>query len=65
MKGLVRAGLVQEGHGHAGTTQERIKIERAGKTNARTRLWVVDADELLRYLKRATLPAGEPARQRR
>jgi hypothetical protein len=65
MKGLVRAGLVQEGHGHAGTTQERIKIERAGKTTARTRLWVMDADELSRYLKRVAPPAGEPARQRR
>ena len=63
MKGLVRADLVQEGHGHAGTTQERIKIERAGKTNRRTRLWVMNADELSRYLKRVASPAGEPARQ--
>jgi uncharacterized protein DUF927 len=65
IKGLVRAGLIQEGHGHAGTTQERIKIERAGKTNARTRLWVMDADELSRYLKRVAPPAGQPARHRR
>ena len=57
MKGLGTAGLVQEGHGHAGTRQERIKIERAGKTNARTRLWVMDPDELSRYLKRVA-PAG-------
>ena len=56
MKGLIRAGLVQEGHGHAGTTQERIKIKRAGKTTARTRLWVVDADELARYLKESRHP---------
>jgi hypothetical protein len=64
-KGLVRAGLIQEGPGHPGTTQERIKIERAGKTDARTRLWVMDADELARYLKRVAPPAGEPAPHRR
>jgi hypothetical protein len=51
MKGLVRAGVVQEGHGHAGTRQERIRIWRAGKTATRTRLWVMDAHELARYLK--------------
>ena len=56
MKGLVGAGLVQKGHGHAGTTQERIKIERAGNATARTRLWVVDADELARYLKGSRHP---------
>jgi len=56
MKGLVRAGLVQEGHGHAGTRQERIRIRRAGKTATRTRLWVMDAHELARYLKGSRHP---------
>jgi hypothetical protein len=65
MKGLVAAGLVQEGHGHAGTRQERIKVERAGKTDTRTRLWVMDAAKLSRYLKRVAPSAGEPAGQRR
>ena len=58
IRGLARAGLVQHGHGHAGTTQERIKIERDGKTNARTRLWVMDADEFSRYLKMSGAAGG-------
>jgi Domain of unknown function (DUF927) len=53
MKGLANAGLVQGGHGHAGTRQERIRIERAGETSERTRLWVTDATKFSRYLKRA------------
>ena len=53
MKGLVAAGLVRNGHGHAGTRQERIRIERAGKTTKRTRLWVMDGAKFTRYLKRA------------
>lgn len=70
MKELASAGLVQECHGHAGTTQERIKIKRAGKTSARPRLWIMDADELSHYLKKAgvgTRPrhvVGLPAHQR-
>jgi hypothetical protein len=55
MKGLTSAGLVTEGHGHAGTRQERIKIERSGKSTGRVRLWVMDADALAHYLTRSGL----------
>ena len=56
MKELAKEGLFQEGHGHAGTRQERIKIKHAGQASARTRLWVLNADELSRYLKKSRGP---------
>jgi hypothetical protein len=39
---LAKAGLLPNGHGHAGTVQERLKIERNGKIIDRPRLWVID-----------------------
>ena len=43
---LQKAGLVADGHGHAGTVQERIPIKRHGKIVRRPRLWVINADDL-------------------
>jgi hypothetical protein len=43
IKRLAKAGLLADGHGHAGTVQERLKIKRNGKTIDRPRLWVIDA----------------------
>jgi Domain of unknown function (DUF927) len=51
-KGLAKAGLVLNGHGHAGTAQERLKIERNGKITVRPRLWVIDAEKFERYLSK-------------
>jgi hypothetical protein len=51
-KGLAKAGLVANGHGHAGTVQERIKIERDGKIIDRPRLWVIDAEQFTRFLSK-------------
>ena len=45
-KKLQTAGLVADGHGHAGTVQERIPILRHGKIIRRPRLWVINADDL-------------------
>ena len=45
-KKLQTAGLVADGHGHAGTVQERIPILRHGKIILRPRLWVINADDL-------------------
>jgi hypothetical protein len=58
IQGLVMANLVRNGHGHAGTRQERIRIGRAGKTAIRPRLWVMDEAKLSRYLKRAAQDQG-------
>ena len=43
---LQTAGLVADGHGHAGTVQERIPILRHGKVIRRPRLWVITAEDL-------------------
>jgi hypothetical protein len=43
IKRLAKAGIVSNGHGHAGTVQERLKIERDGKIIERPRLWVIDS----------------------
>lgn len=48
---LNRAGLIHAGHGHAGTVQERFKIERNGKIIDRLRLWSIEAKSLIRFLK--------------
>jgi hypothetical protein len=53
-KGLAKAGLVPNGHGHAGTVQERLKIERDGKIIDRPRLWVIDAEKFTRFLGKAS-----------
>jgi hypothetical protein len=40
---FAKSGLLADGHGHAGTAQQRLKIERKGKIIDRPRLWVIDA----------------------
>ena len=45
-KQLASAGLLADGHGHAGTVQERITIKRNGQVIRRPRLWVIDAAEV-------------------
>jgi len=47
--GLAKAGLVAGGHGHAGTVQKHISIDRDGRIIKKPRLWVVDLDDLLDY----------------
>jgi hypothetical protein len=42
-KRLAKAGVLSDGHGHAGTAQQRFKIKRDGKIIDRPRLWVIDA----------------------
>jgi hypothetical protein len=60
-KRLAKAGLVPNGHGHAGTAQERIKIERDGKIIDRPRLWVIDAEKFKRFLsKHGGTESAEP-----
>ena len=44
--GLTKAGLVAGGHGHAGTVQKRIPIERGGRIITKPRLWKIDLDKL-------------------
>jgi hypothetical protein len=48
---ILKAGLVKNGHGHAGTTQERIPIKRNGRIIDRPRLWVIDATDLKYFLQ--------------
>jgi hypothetical protein len=47
IKRLAKAGLLADGHGHAGTVQERLKIKRNGKIIERPRLWVIDAKKFM------------------
>jgi hypothetical protein len=47
-KRLAKAGLLESGHGHAGTVQERLKIKRNGKIIERPRLWVIDSERFSR-----------------
>jgi Domain of unknown function (DUF927) len=42
-KRLAKAGLLPNGHGHAGTVQERLKIKHGSKVVERPRLWEIDA----------------------
>jgi hypothetical protein len=51
-KSLAKAGLVLDGHGHAGTVQERLKIDRDGKIIDRPRLWVIDVEKFERFLSK-------------
>ena len=46
---LASAGLLADGHGHAGTVQERITIKRNGQVIRRPRLWVINADDLKEF----------------
>jgi hypothetical protein len=41
-KRLAKEGILADGHGHAGTVQERLKIKHEGKIIERPRLWVID-----------------------
>ena len=43
---LEERGIVLSGHGHAGTVQRRIPIERDGRVIDRPRLWLIDIDRL-------------------
>jgi hypothetical protein len=47
-KRLAKAGILSDGHGHAGTVQERLKIKRNGKILDRPRLWVIDSERFSR-----------------
>ena len=49
---LAKAGLLSNGHGHAGTVQERLKIEHEGKIIDRPRLWVIDVKEFSRFVSK-------------
>jgi hypothetical protein len=49
-KRLAKAGVLADGHGHAGTVQERLKIKRNGKVIDRPRLWVIDAKRFSRIV---------------
>lgn len=40
---LLQRGLLGPGHGHAGTTQERIRVNHNGRVTNRVRLWVLKA----------------------
>jgi hypothetical protein len=51
-RGLAKTGLLSHGHGHAGTIQERLTIERAGRIIKRPRLWSIDAEKFVRLLKK-------------
>jgi len=51
-KELASAGLIHGGHGHAGTVQERIRIERDGEIADRVRVWSLDAEKFARFLKK-------------
>jgi hypothetical protein len=46
---LAKSGILVDGHGHAGTAQQRLKIERKGKIIDRPRLWVIDAKKFARF----------------
>jgi Domain of unknown function (DUF927) len=53
---LAKGKLIPNGHGHAGTIQNRIAIKRDGCIIARPRLWVIDAAGLSRFLTNNTQP---------
>jgi hypothetical protein len=48
-KRLAKAGILADGHGHAGTVQERVKIMHRGKIIHRPRLWVIDAKKFKKH----------------
>jgi hypothetical protein len=50
-KFLATAGLVRDGHGRAGTVQERFKNERNGELYDSVRVWCSDAKRFSRFLK--------------
>jgi hypothetical protein len=55
---LAKAGVLSNGHGHAGTVQERLKIEHEGKIIERPRLWVIDAKKFSRFLSKRVKGKG-------
>ena len=60
-KAAREGGVLADGHGHAGTVQERLKIKRGGKIIERPRLWVIDAEKFMRFLsKSGGNESGEP-----
>jgi hypothetical protein len=48
-KRLAKAGILADGHGHAGTVQERLKIMHGGKVIERPRFWVLDAKKFTKH----------------
>jgi hypothetical protein len=58
-KRLAMAGVLADGHGHAGTVQGRLKIAHGGKIIERPRLWVIDAKKFSRFLSKHA-EAGPP-----
>jgi hypothetical protein len=55
---LAAAGVLADGHGHAGTVQERIPIARRGHVTKKPRLWVIDAKKFEKHFKRASNAAS-------
>jgi Domain of unknown function (DUF927) len=53
IKALAIQGILAEGHGQAGTRQERVPIVRDGLLVKKPRMWVVDAKQFEKHLKRA------------
>ena len=66
-KRLAKAALLPLGHGHAGTVQEHLKIERDGEVVDRPRLWVLDAAKLKQFVAKHNLDwaTGPESRRRR
>jgi hypothetical protein len=48
-KQLAKAGILADGHGHAGTVQERLKIKHDGKIIERPRFWVIDVKKFMSF----------------
>jgi hypothetical protein len=60
-KKLKSAGVLKEGHGHAGTREEAISTIRNGQLSKRTRLWVVDAAKFKLFAARSSEDSGTRA----
>jgi hypothetical protein len=51
MKGLRKARVIGQGHGGAGTVQERIMVKRGGVEINKVRVWSLDAKKFARFVK--------------
>jgi hypothetical protein len=51
---LAADGLLQRGHGHAGTIQKRLPIKHNGRLVKKPRLWVIDERRFKRFLRAKT-----------
>jgi hypothetical protein len=52
-KALIKVGAIQNGHGHAGTVQERLPVVIRGETIDRPRFWPFDAGQFIALCARA------------